>query len=43
MERVMPLHVGLEIIGGLANGGSQTLIYCFLQESVCSATSLGVN
>lgn len=39
----MPIHVGLEIIGGLAKGGSQTLIYRSLQGSDGSATIFGVN
>lgn len=43
MEKVMPIHVGLEIIGGLAKAGSQTLIYQFLQGSDGSATNFGVN
>lgn len=39
----MPVHMGHEIIGGLAKGGSQTLIYWFLQGSDHSATNFGVN
>lgn len=39
----MPVHVGTEIIGGLAKGGSQTLIYHFLQGSDTSGTNFGVN
>lgn len=42
MERVKPVCVGLEIIGGLAKGGSQTLINRLLQGSDCSATNFRV-
>lgn len=42
MERVMPVHVGLEIIVDHAKRGSQTLIYQLLQGSDHSATNFGV-